>query len=990
MTTTPASAVVFRRRILLGGILLAGVFGGAWAFLRSGAAPPADTAGENVQAHAEDVLHRAKGQLAAGQYAEAMNTANQAWEADHRNVAALIVSGEAATRLGQMDLALQTYSRVPVEHPPEYLLARLASAEIQRVAGSIDAAIELYQQVLQREPEHPLATERLAELFGMTGQTGAARPLLLQLVARGTCRVEHLQWLADEARPLQVLEYLEESLQRSPDQVGPHLGIARIRLGRGEVDRALEHLLEARQRRPRSPEIEANWGRALLELGRDREWTEWLAALPSGLRSHSDIWLQQGIMAERRGQKGAACRCSLEAIAVAPHLREATHRAARLLLELGQPEFAAPLLKRNELLGEVATLAGSVRADTPNGTACRREAEALFALGRDAEALAWAAYAVRATLANREWFDALQSSLRSRSAAATTPPLEELHTLVARLTSGYPLPDFGIGIPAPTPSTGIPTGPTVSFVDEARQVGIDFTYYESPDPTTEGRRMFEFTGGGVAVLDYDQDGWPDLYFTQGARIVERRPTGAFLDQLYRNRGGQSFANVTTDSRILETGYSQGATAGDFNNDGFPDVYVANLGPNRLFENLGDGTFLEVSLPEESAWTTSCAIADVNLDSIPDLFDVNYLQGEDIWDQICLTSAGPRVCTPFAFDAAPDRLCLGNGDGTFTDVTSTAEISPPHGKGLGLVIGPLGEKPGLDIFVANDTEANSLFLNDQPPGQSPRYRDMGILAGVAFGDDGQPQASMGIAAADFDGNGLLDLHVTNYANEPNALYLAQSGGAFEEASRRSEIRNASLPMLGFGTQALDVDLDGDWDLVVANGDLDDFSHEGRAFRMRPQLYLNHQGIFTEVISADAADYFSRNSAHRGRGLAKLDWNRDGREDFVVSHLDEPVALVTNRTATRNRMISLRLLGTASSRDAVGAVVTFTSSEGRGAQRWGCVTTGDGYHAKNEALVRFGVGAEFTETEWTVSWPQGHKTTHRVHGSAATVFLKESYD
>lgn len=990
MSTTPTSAVVFRRRILFGGILLVGVFTGIRVIMRPGAAPPVDSSAEEVHSDGEEWLQRARGQLATGQYAEAMNSANRALEADSRNVPALIVSAEAATRLGQIDLALQIYARVPVEHPPEYLVARLASAEIERVAGSIDAAMDLYQQVLHREPEHPLATERLAELFSMTGQTGAARPLLLQLVARGTCRVEHLQWLADAERPIQVLDYLEESLNRRPDQVGPHLGIARIRLSRGEVDQALDHLRAARQRRPLSPEIEAHQGRALLELGRDGEWTEWLAALPSGIRTHSDIWLQQGIMAERLGQKGAACRCALEAIAAAPHLREATHRAARLLRELGQPEWAAPLLKRNEWLGEVATLAGSVQAAMPNGTACRREAEALLALGRDAEALAWAAYSVRATPANRAWYEALQSSIRSRSTSAATPPQEALQTWIAGLTSRYPLPDFGIVAPTPTPSTGTPAGRSVSFVDEARQVGIDFTYYESPDPSTEGRRMFEFTGGGVAVLDYDQDGWPDLYFTQGARIVDGRPTGADLDQVYRNRGGQSFANVTDGTRIVEAGYSQGATAGDFNNDGFPDVYVANIGPNRLFENLGDGTFVEVRLPQETAWTTSCAIADVNLDSIPDLFDVNYLQGPEIWDQICKTSAGPRVCTPFAFEAAPDRLCLGNGDGTFTDVTSTAEINPPHGKGLGLVIGPLGEKPGLEIFVANDTEANSLFLNEQPPGQTPRYRDTGILAGVAYGDDGQPQASMGIAAADLDGLGQLDLHVTNYANEPNALYLAQSGGSFEEASRRSGIRNASLPMLGFGTQAIDVELDGDWDLVVANGDLDDFTHEGRAFRMRPQLYLNHQGQFTEVISTDATDYFSRNSAHRGRGLAKLDWNGDGREDFVVSHLDERVALVTNRTATQNRMISVRLVGTASSRDAVGAVVTLASSDASGSPRWGFVTTGDGYQAKNEALVRFGVPAEFIESEWTVRWPLGHKTTHILKGVSATVYLEESCD
>ena len=939
----------------------------------------------------DDLLNLARAQLTAGLFEDAMNTANWAISVDPQNHAALLISAEAATRLGLMDQALAIYARVPADHPQEFLTAQMASAEIERVAGSIDAAILLYRRILQQEPEHPLAVERLAGLYSMTGFTIEADPFLRLLIQRGTVRVEQLQWLADPERSILVLEYLEDSLIRRPNQVAPHLGIARIWQGRGDSVLALSHLKQAQQNSTvQIPEIEAAYGRVLLDLGKDEEWNRWKVSLTSRVLSHPQVWLQQGIFAERLGHKEAACRCFLEVIAISPAQREAVYRAARLLVDMGQPEQASPLLARSALLGEVAAMAGAINAETPSGDACRRMSEALLALKRDSEALAWAAFAVRVTPTNRPWFNEIQSTVSSRLASASANPQEDFVAAINRLKANLPLPDSGTPGGTSVPVVATDAGHAISFVDEALRVGINFTFHESPDLQSEGRRMFEMTGGGVAVLDYDQDGWPDLYFTQGAQSVVSRATGSLLDQLYRNQGGQSFTNVTDGTRIRETSFSQGATAGDFNNDGFPDLYVANIGANRLFENLGDGTLIEVGLPADSQWTTSCAIADLNQDSIPDLYDVNYLQGKDIWDKICPTPHGPRICTPYAFEAAPDRLCLGNGDGTFRDVTATAEISPPCGKGLGVLIGPFDETRGVGIFLANDTAANSLYFNESSPGQPPRFRDTATLAGVAFGDAGQPQACMGVAAADFDGNGLLDLHVTNYANESNALYISSSGGVFEDHSREGGLRVPSLPMLGFGTQAIDVDLDGDMDLVVTNGDIDDFTKEGRSLRMRPQVYLNSSCTFSEVISADPADYFSAGSAHRGRGLAKLDWNGDGREDFAVSHLDAPVSLVTNRTGASPRMINIRLIGTISSRDAIGAVVTLKGVRPLEQNRVAFVTAGDGYQAKNESKVRFAMSADVHTIELKINWPSGIQTSHQLPATSTTIeVIERSY-
>lgn len=989
MTRSSSISVGQRRQYFLWGFFCVGVMAlGVLAF-KSSSKPEAALPEEPVQAPSPaDGLLLARAQLVAGLFEDAQDTAQQTLATDPQNCAALLISAEAATRLGQLDQALAIYARVPADHPPEFLTAQIASAEIERVAGSIDAAIQLYQRILEQAPEQPLAIERLASLYSMTGFTTEAEPLLRQLVQQGTCRVEQLQWLADPERSILVLEYLEDSLKRRPIQMAPHLGIARIWQGRGDSGLALSHLKQAQEHSPTPhPEIEAAYGRVLLDLGRNEEWNRWRGRQTPQVLTHPQAWLQQGIIAEQLGQKAAACRCFLEALARSPGQREAVYRAARLLVDLGQPEPAAPLLARSALLGEVAAMAGGINAEAPAGEACRRMSEALLALHRDAEALAWAAFAVRATPANRPWFEEIQSTVNSRLASAGANPQADFLTATTRLKATFPLPDFGTLGGPPRPSGTTETGSAISFIDEAQRVGIDFTFMESPDLQSEGRRMFEMTGGGVAVLDYDQDGWPDLYFTQGAPVNAGRVSGSLLDQFYRNRGGQSFANVTDGARIIEASYSQGVTAGDFNNDGFSDIYVANLGANRLFENLGDGTFIEVVLPDDSQWTTSCAMADLNQDSIPDLYDVNYVQGAGLWDKICPTPHGPRICTPYAFDAAPDRLCLGNGDGTFRDVTLTAEISPPCGKGLGVLIGPFDETRRLGIFVANDTAANSLFTNENSPGQPPRFRDTATLAGVAFGDGGQPQACMGVAAADFDGNGLLDLHVTNYANESNALYLSSSGDVFEDHSRDIGLRAASLSMLGFGTQAIDADLDGDMDLVVANGDIDDFSPEGRTFRMRPQVYLNAGGKLTEVISSDPADYFSTASAHRGRGLARLDWNGDGREDFVVSHLDEPVSLVTNRTVTANRTISIRLIGTVSSRDAIGAVVMMKGVSPTDQQRLAFVTAGDGYQAKNESKVRFAVPANMQTIELSIDWPSGTQSIHQMPALSTSINVVE---
>jgi tetratricopeptide (TPR) repeat protein len=964
--------------------LLAVLAGLLWLTLRPDANPPARLSPVDVARR----LAEARAHLAAQRWDAAASAADDILTASSDHPGALLVAGESAFQRQQYREALQFYARVPAS-APEHPVALLAAAEIQRTQGSFEAAEVLYRRVLDMEPQHATALERMAALLKLTARHAEAVEFLQRLLAMKAVQVEQLQWLADPDHPLRGEAVLRRTLELVPNQVLPQLGLAELMLVDGDAAGARQLTTELRLKRPQVPAIESLYARCLWETGDVSAMEVWQSGLSDAVLERADIWHWLGLMQEARDSSAAACRCFLECLRRDPNHAAAAHRAGRLLAAGPHEPQGRDLLRRGEQLAEVVSLAGRIRPNQPDGGVCRQLAERLEELGRIWEAYGWAALAARDSTVDTAWMQQTMQRLETQLPLRTPFDRDPVVHGFAELLSQFPLPSQGTASAPAQATSG--RHAALSFVDESVQVGLEFTYFEDPDPALEGRRMPEFTGGGVAVLDYDLDGWPDVYFTQGAGLAASQPAVVHLDQLFRNLGNGRFARVTENSRIGEDGFSQGVAAGDFNNDGFPDLYVANLGRNRLFENRGDGTFEEVPIPEYGAWTTSCAIADVNLDGIPDLYDVNYVQGPDLLDRRCPTPAGLRVCTPHAFEAAPDRLLLGQGDGTFQDHSVAAGINPPVGKGLGLLIGPLGggDSP-LSIFVANDTEANYLLLNRQPPGAPPAYEDAALVSGVAYGHDGRAQACMGVAAADFDHNGRLDLFVTNYFNESNAYYVQLAPGSFDDQAQQAGLRQPSWALLGFGTQALDADLDGHPDLVVTNGDLDDFTHVPRAFRMRPQIFVNDgTGRFTEPGATPPGDYFAPGAAYRGRGLAWLDWNRDGRPDFVVCHLDEPSALVTNRTVTEGGFVSVKLIGTSSSRDAVGAQVNLVSQSPSGRKWFGWLTAGDGYQASNErGRLLFGVGQDAGPFVIEIRWPAGTVTRHSGAGRESAIVCLET--
>ncbi len=357
-------------------------------------------------------------------------------------------------------------------------------------------------------------------------------------------------------------------------------------------------------------------------------------------------------------------------------------------------------------------------------------------------------------------------------------------------------------------------------------------------------------------------------------------------------------------------------------------------------------------------TTSVAIADLNGDSYPDIYDVNYIGGPHAFLQTCDHEGRRRTCGPTDFPAEPDCVFYSDGSGGFRNVTSESGFDVSPGRGMGVIVGDVLGGGSNQVFVTNDETENLFFTRS---GDSANFTESGFVLGTAYDQYGSAQGSMGIAVGDIDGNHCPDLFVTNYYAESNTLYAQQHATGFVDDTAAADLAISGYSMLGFGCQFFDADADGDSDLFVTNGHLDDFTHVGHPFRMRPQFYENvGSGRMAEVHVA--GDYFG--SQVLGRSVATLDWNRDGRCDVVVTHLDSTVALLTNETRQINSTISIVLKGTNVARDAIGGSVSWSSAAGPTAWR----VAGDGYQCSNERVLRLTTaGVESRKSGLRVTWP-----------------------
>jgi hypothetical protein len=506
--------------------------------------------------------------------------------------------------------------------------------------------------------------------------------------------------------------------------------------------------------------------------------------------------------------------------------------------------------------------------------------------------------------------------------------------------------------------------PGFRFTDVTAQAGLRFRHNNG----AYGAKLLpETLGSGCAFLDYDADGWPDILLVNGMDWPGRTRARSTL-RLYRNNRDGTFTDATRAAGLDVELYGMGVAVGDFDNDGFPDILITCVGQNRLFRNTGKGSFVDVTrrsgLGGREAFSTSAMWVDFDRDGLLDLFVCNYVRWSPQTDVFCsLDGRQKSYCTPEAYRGETPWLFRNRGDGTFEDVTATCGIFDSGSKALGVALIDDDRDGWPDIFVANDTQPNKLYRNQR----NGTFKDVALLAGVALSDDGKARAGMGVDAADFDNSGRAGLAITNFEGEMVGLYRAREAGQYADVAVASGVGAASRQRLGFGCLFADLDLDGALDLVVANGHIDDTvrpisGHVGHA--PPPLLFRTPGGGTFRDVAAAAGGGFAQPRV--GRGLAVGDFDRDGDVDVLMTVNNGPAVLFRNDQLAGHRSLRFRLVGTQSNRDGIGATVRVFHG---GTSQTRMVKSGSSYLSQSELSVTFGVGRRDRVERVVVTWPSG---------------------
>jgi hypothetical protein len=519
------------------------------------------------------------------------------------------------------------------------------------------------------------------------------------------------------------------------------------------------------------------------------------------------------------------------------------------------------------------------------------------------------------------------------------------------------------------------SAPGFRLVDVTAQAGIHFQHNSG---AYGGKLLPETLGSGCAFLDYDADGWQDILLVNAMDWPGHKRQRSTL-RLYRNNRNGTFADVTKSAGLDMETYGMGVAVGDYNNDGFPDILITCVGQNRLFRNTGKGTFVDVThksgLQGRQAFSTSAIWFDYDRDGLLDLFVCNYVRWSAEHDVFCsLDGQHKSYCTPEAYRGDTSWLFHNRGDGTFEDVTATSGIFDSSSKSLGAAMIDYDHDDWPDLLVANDTQPNKLYRNLG----NGKFKDVAVEAGVAFSADGKARAGMGVDVGDFENSSKPGIAITNFDNEMIGLYRATRPGVYDDIATASGIGLATRNTLGFGCAFLDADLDGMLDLAVANGHIDETVRNIRGntgYAQAPQLFLNQGGgQFVDVASEVGGGF---DQARVGRGLAYGDFDRDGDLDVLLTTNSGPAFLYRNDQTGGNRSIRFRLQGTKSNRDAVGAVVRIFY-DGQTQSRM--VHGGSSYLSQSELPVTFGVGRRDKIERATIDWPSGRSEEFKDLGSS----------
>lgn len=919
----------------------------------------------------EPELHRASEHLVDHDFGAARESILRVLEQDgvddHTNlVAGLILAGTH-----ENEASLRRLNLVSDADPRLYAAARSEAAVRSFRSGRMTEAEEYFREALELIPHDVATCREFSDMLVLQGRTWEALALVHRLFRRGLRQKQQvLKAAAIDGTFAVNEEYYEICRAACPDDPIVDLAEARRDLLKNRVPEARLSLEKILAVHPDLTEAQVRLGRILLQTDSD-DFLGWHDAHASQSEWHPEVWCLRGLYTERLNQPAAAIGYYLEALRQYPDHQEANARLSQLLGQHGYRDVAEQLGQRAKDIGQMVYLSSEL-SGKPRTPMIQESAELMFRNGRYWEAAGWCQTYMNFFDDPDEWALEFLERVRPRLAdplvASASPSL-----IPQDLTDNFPLFDFDSlphqDLAESVPSTGAERRAAIRFENIAPEIGLEFEYVNGGSERGGLEHMLQSTGGGIGVLDFDMDSWPDLYFGQSNRWFDTTDETTYRDVLFRNIRGQRVLNCTATAIEADADFSQGIACGDWNSDGFPDLLVTNVGANRLFLNCGDGTFVEQtpeSLSQKNTWSISAAFADLNDDGLSDLYVVNYLVLSEVLARMCKRKDRPMGCAPTMFPAEQDRLYLNAGNGEVADVTEESGIVTADGKGLGIVIADIDNAGGLELFVGNDTTANFLFQKDRESAEL-RFRESAALAGIAFDEGGNAQSCMGIGLDDADNDGLLDVFVTNFFADANTMYLQTAPNIFRDATRDCQLRDSGFNMLGFGCQFLDADLDGWRDLIVTNGHVDRTFATGAPDVMTPQLYYNlGHAAYRELQGADVGDYFEHKAL--GRTIVLLDWNRDGREDFSVSHIDRPAALLQNSTPETGNSLRIRLIGHESERIPVGtrvAVKTQTQTLVRQ------LAGGAGYEGTSEPVLIFGVGSA-TSAAIEITWPNGDQT------------------
>ncbi len=859
------------------------------------------------------------------------------------------------------------------------MVAMIAAGRLFDGIGLLDAAIE----------KHPQQQETRRWLFDFligTENRQAALPHGRLLVKQRKFDIELLLSLSNtEQRTLDSVP-LNDMLTRKPDDPRPLIGKAKTQFDGGLLSDSVTTLRTIIAKYPDDPTAHLLLGQALATSGQYDQLDGWLKNLPGDCSTGYGYWLTLGDWARSENRLGEAARAYWEATKCDADIMECWSKLSATARQL--PKSDSPLLEeqlesidnRAALLSRFQQLKTRfVRSGSQSRATVVEIVNTLGDLGRLWEAEAWAAIATTLPDEADVAVDDVRQAIIKRLRADTPWQLIDAHPELQLSLTSLPLPSFA-GVakvadrpnqtsiseplnPLSTPGQSIP----LRLVNEALQRGIDFYGRTGDHLTQPGIPLYQTLGCGGGTIDFDLDGWPDLYLLAAGGVPPTQDSAS--NALLRNQAG-IFVDVTSFAATGDRGFSQGVAVGDVNEDGFADLLVLNYGPNRLYINHGDGTFGDASakLDEHSQWSTCGAIADINGDALSDMVIVNYCAGLEPVTKLCPMVDGgeARSCSPIMFAADADVFLAAINDGQFIDQTAIWHAQPSVlGRGLGITVGTFDAEPGLDVLIANDMTTNHFW--SRADGAEFQLLESAMPRGLAGDGRSLAQGSMGIATADFDRDGDIDFYVTNFENEYNTLYEQRAAGVWQDQTVAQGLASPTLPLVGFGTAAIDLDNDGQLELVLTNGHVDLFQlGDKRSVYAQPMQVFqsDRDGKFTSVGETIAGEYLQ--SPHVGRALWSMDANRDGLTDAVVTHQTEPVALLINQTETKHHFIEFSLVGIDCARDAIGAMVTIASGE----QVWAApLVAGDGYQCSSERVVRFGLGERQLPVVATVRWPDG---------------------